>query len=129
MFSQEIQYEIGKRIRESRKNINKTQAEFAEGINISVNFLSEIENGKKGLSHATLYNICKIYHLSADYIFFGQLSESQQMPSQLIINSANELQPHELDNMITYLESLRALKQLDKLTSVSETNKNTTQNL
>jgi len=39
--------EIGQRIRQLRLLNNYTQAEFAELIDVSVNFLSEIENGKR----------------------------------------------------------------------------------
>ena len=39
--------EIGQRIRQLRILNDFTQAEFAESVDISVNFLSEIENGKK----------------------------------------------------------------------------------
>ena len=46
--------EIGQRIRQLRILNDFTQAEFAESVDISVNFLSEIENGKKGLSGDTL---------------------------------------------------------------------------
>ena len=37
--------EIGQRIRQLRTTNDYTQAEFAELTDISVNFLSEIENG------------------------------------------------------------------------------------
>ena len=41
---------VGQRIRQLRIQNDYTQAKFAELIDISINFLSEIENGKKGLS-------------------------------------------------------------------------------
>ena len=37
--------DIGQRIRQLRLLNDYTQAEFAEAIDISINFLSEIENG------------------------------------------------------------------------------------
>lgn len=46
--------EIGQRIRQLRLLSDYTQAEFAELIDISINFLSEIENGKKGVSQIHL---------------------------------------------------------------------------
>lgn len=46
--------EVGERIRQLRLLNHYTQFEFAELLDISVNFLSEIENGKKGLSVETL---------------------------------------------------------------------------
>ena len=47
---------IGQRVRQLRILNDYTQAKFAELIDISINFLSEIENGKKGLSQDTLAN-------------------------------------------------------------------------
>ncbi|MBD5445277.1 MAG: helix-turn-helix transcriptional regulator [Lachnospiraceae bacterium] len=37
-------------------------------MDISVNFLSEIENGKRGMSQDTLYKLCSKFAVSADYI-------------------------------------------------------------
>lgn len=39
--------EIGQRIRASRKAMGLTQAETAELLNLSVNYVSDLENGKK----------------------------------------------------------------------------------
>ena len=67
MDSTTLKREIGNRIHEYRISKGMTQAQFSECINISVNFLSELENGKKGLSSETLYNICNEFSVSADY--------------------------------------------------------------
>jgi transcriptional regulator with XRE-family HTH domain len=45
--------------------------QFAESVDISVPFLSEIENGKKSMSQEILHRICSTHHVSADYILFG----------------------------------------------------------
>lgn len=74
-------FQIGKRIRRHREKLSMTREEFAESACISPQFLAEIENGKKGMSVKTLYNICKSLDISSDYILFGEtknefLSES-----------------------------------------------------
>ena len=63
--------EIGQRIRRLRISNDFTQSEFAEEIDISINFLSEVENGKKGLSQETLARICQSTHTSEDSLLFG----------------------------------------------------------
>lgn len=63
---------MGERVRSYRISNSYTQADFAEKIDISINFLSEIENGKKGMSQETLYKLCEHFGLSADYILFGR---------------------------------------------------------
>lgn len=98
---------IGKRIHQIRLQNEYTQAEFAEEIDISVNFLSEIENGKKGLSHDTLIKICLKMNVSADYILFGKKTREYTL-----LELANSLSISELDTTIDYLDALRKMKRL-----------------
>lgn len=99
--------EIGQRIRQLRLLNDYTQAEFAELIDVSVNFLSEIENGKKGLSQDTLSRICQQLNSSSDYILFG----TKQKQSSLI-EIANSLSMEELETTIHYLEALLEMKKI-----------------
>ena len=64
---------IGSRIKIQRQKLNLTREYFSEKINISPQFLADIENGKKGMSIETLYKICSIFDISADYLLFGNL--------------------------------------------------------
>ena len=99
--------EIGQRVRQLRLLSDYTQAEFAEMIDISINFLSEIENGKKGISQDTLAKICRQLNSSADYILFG----AKQKQASLI-DLANALTIEELETTIRYLESLIEMKRI-----------------
>ena len=98
---------IGQRIRQLRVLHDYTQAEFAELVDISINFLSEIENGKKGLSQDTLARICRQLNTSADYILFGQ-KQSQTS----LIDLATALPIDELETTIHYLKSLIEMKKI-----------------
>lgn len=99
--------EIGQRIRQLRLLNDYTQAEFAELIDISTNFLSEIENGKKGLSQDSLAKICRKLNTSADYILFGT------KPNQAsIIDVADSLTIEELQTTVRYLETLISMKKI-----------------
>lgn len=69
--------QIGKRLRRQREKTNLIREEFAEKAGISPQFLAEIENGKKGMSVATLYKICMNFNISADYLLFGQLASNE----------------------------------------------------
>lgn len=84
-----------------------TQAEFSEAIDISINFLSEIENGKKGISQDTLAKICQQLNTSADYILFGQRAKQASF-----IQLANNFSIEELKTTIRYLESLIEMKKI-----------------
>ena len=107
--------EIGQRIRQLRLMSNYTQAEFAELIDISINFLSEVENGKKGLSQDTLAKICRVLNTSADYILFGVKTKQNS-----IIDTANSLSIEELETLIRYLDSLIAMKKLQSKTEKND---------
>lgn len=67
--------EIGMRIRTQRELLGYTREEFAELINITPKFCSDIELGHRGMSIQTLCNICNVLHISSDYILFGQNNE------------------------------------------------------
>jgi Predicted transcriptional regulators len=117
----DLKRDVGRRVHEFRIQNKYTQALFAESIDISVNFLSEIENGKKGMSQETLYKLCKRFHLSADYILFGIDADrppSSQKPIDhttltRISQSAEALSLDELALLTEYLISLKKLKEYD----------------
>ena len=110
MLDELTKQEIGSRIRECRLTNSLTQAQFAENIDISINFLSEIENGKKGLSYETLYSICENHSVSADYILFGNPPDKDHYST--IIEISNKLTDHELETLINYLNALLELRKL-----------------
>jgi len=51
-------------IRRYRDYRKWTQAEFAEKLSISINFLSDIENGKKWISLASMVKFASVLNLS-----------------------------------------------------------------
>ena len=56
---------LSRNIRKFRSTRKLTQAEFAEKINISIPFLSDIENGKKWISPATLAKMADALNVEA----------------------------------------------------------------
>lgn len=67
-----LNIQIGSRIREKRELLGLTREKLAECIDISPQFLTQIELGNKGMSSATLYRICSALSASADYIVLGR---------------------------------------------------------
>ena len=110
MLPAETRLEIGDRIRDYRQRNGISQQEFAETIDISVNFLSEIENGRKGMSFETLYTICKKYNIPSDLILFGPAPETK--PSKTIIDTAQRLTSEELTLCINFLTALKEMKDI-----------------
>lgn len=107
----DMRIEIGRRVHDFRVMNHYTQAQFAELIDISVNFLSEIENGKKGMSQDTIYRLCSYFHISADYLLFGE--EAKRGAAAGLAETAASLEAEELDILIEYLEALKRVKELD----------------
>ena len=59
---------IGIRLKEFRKENKLTQINLANIINTTHSVISDYENGKILIGTTYLYNICKKYHISADYL-------------------------------------------------------------
>lgn len=66
--------EIGLRIRRQREFLGYTREQFAEMIDITPKFCSDIELGVKGMSVPTLCRVAEVLQLSADYILLGDRS-------------------------------------------------------
>lgn len=62
---------VGKRIREVREADKMTRSQFSEKCGISESFLAAVEAGKKSITSKTLYKICSVMDVSADYFIQG----------------------------------------------------------
>lgn len=74
---------IGKRIRQQREYLGYTREQFAEQIDVTPKFCSDIETGAKGMSVPTLCRISKSLRLSTDYILWGR--EDGEEPSSVMM--------------------------------------------
>jgi transcriptional regulator with XRE-family HTH domain len=63
MTERELLKVLGGNIRLFRGRFNWTQAELAEKVNISINFLSDIETGKKWASPITLVKFADVFSI------------------------------------------------------------------
>ena len=69
MTEKQLRTTVSTNIRRFRKYRKWTQAEFAERINISVNFLSDIENEKKWISPANMVKFAAILDIEPYELF------------------------------------------------------------
>lgn len=60
------------RIKEVRQKLNLTQAEFAEMIGLSQNYIALIETGKRVPSSRTVSDICRVFGVSLDWLKTGE---------------------------------------------------------
>lgn len=72
---------MGKRIQRSRKAARLTQMEFSEKIDVSTQYISDLERGVVGCSVSTLIKICDALDVSADFILMGKEPETPEPPA------------------------------------------------
>ena len=73
----EINIQIGEQVRIAREQANLTQEQFAERIEVSPQYISDLERGVVGISIPTLKRACVALCVSSDQILFGAVSENR----------------------------------------------------
>ena len=81
---------IGARIRKQREYMGFTREQFAELLNVTPKFCSDIELGVKGMSIPTLCKISRILRLSTDYILFGKTDFQSDSSLTLLLQNCND---------------------------------------
>ena len=102
---------IGGRIRKQREYLGLTREQFAEKLDITPKFCSDIELGVKGMSVPTLCRIASTLSLSTDYILFGKQEKKDKFWAfkalAPMIESVVKSQPPYAENILTTVISAR----------------------
>ena len=69
---------LGKNLKKARKDLNYTQDFVSESVNISIDLLRNIENGRNVGSVPTLLNLCNFLKISPNKLFEGLLSFKEE---------------------------------------------------
>ena len=73
------------RIASLRKELNLSQAKFAESVGLSRNFIGLVEGGERSLSDRSIDDICKVHHVNKEWLetgkgtMFVNLTRNQQI--------------------------------------------------
>lgn len=110
--------EIGKRIRELRKDKGFTQQQLSEKVNISEKYLSNIELGKDACSLLVLISIANTLEVSMDYLLaenlkYNSLSEinmSSDLYSRLI-QDVRLLNSKEISHVIKFISLMKEIEE------------------
>lgn len=70
-FDQAVNKQIGFRLREKRECQGLTRERLAEQADISIQFLADIETGRKGMTVQTLRKLVLALKCSSDELLFG----------------------------------------------------------
>lgn len=76
--------ETGNRILNMRLSRGFTREKLAEKADISVQFLADIEKGKKSMTVTTLRNISSALLVTTDYIVNGKENTSSEIENELL---------------------------------------------
>ena len=69
---------FGSRTKYSREKIGMTKERFAEAINRSENYVSELEKGRTSASVHTLHQIATTLKVSTDYLLYGETNNEEK---------------------------------------------------
>ena len=99
-------FEVGQRIFETRKNKKYTREQLSELAEISVQFLSDIEKGKKTMTVTTLRRVATALNVTTDYIVNGT-KEIDNSNIYAILNSLPEKRRKQAEKiLLVFVESL-----------------------
>ena len=82
---------LGKSLKAARKNLKYTQEFVAENVDISIDFLRNIENGKNIGSVTTLLNLCNFLKISPNSLFGSLLDFKKDTLDTYLIQKFNQL--------------------------------------
>lgn len=102
---------IGDRIREVRKKNGFTQEQLAERLDVSVEFIGQIERGLKLPSMQVFIRLIEVLNVSADYLLRDFVSTGQLLGDNAIGRKIEKLNPKQrialealIDTYIQYLD-------------------------
>ena len=67
----QINIEIGERVKTARERAELTQEQFAEKVDVSPQYVSDLERGVVGASLSTLKRSCVVLGCTSDELLFG----------------------------------------------------------
>ncbi|WP_055665507.1 helix-turn-helix domain-containing protein [Desnuesiella massiliensis] len=77
---------IGERIQKERLGLGLTREKIAEILNLSANFIGQIERGEKKMSLATMVKISECLRVSIDYLIYGKDTEDENINDDELTN-------------------------------------------
>lgn len=85
--------EVGRRIMERRKKLGMTQEKLAEKSELTTQFVSYAEGGKRAMRPENLMKIASALGVSCDYLLTGDIIDKDKL---LLSDKLNKLTPNEV---------------------------------
>lgn len=116
-FYKPLNIKIGARIREARESARMTREAFAERVDISAQFLTDIERGRMGASVETIVRICDVLGVTTDTILRAPDLDEEVTARQLgvLLNRVpRTLLPLVIDNIRDQVNLIEAAQEIKK---------------
>ena len=98
---------LGKNLKKARKKLKYTQEYVAEGVDISIDLLRNIENGRNIGSVPTLLNLCNFLKISPNTLFAELLDFKEDTLDTTLSNEFKKFSKKDRDvlkNVIVHLD-------------------------
>lgn len=105
--------EVGKRIMERRKKLGLTQEALAEKSNLTTQFVSYAESGKRAMRPENLMKIAAVLGVSTDYILTGDIVDKDKL---LLSEKLDKLTASEVRIVESIIDECIALYHKDEMT-------------
>lgn len=99
----ELNIQIGDRVKRAREKSGMTQEQFAELINKTPQFISDLERGVSGISIETLRTICEKLCISSDSILFADRHENDISELMTKFRRMSHIQFHAMEQIANAL--------------------------
>ncbi len=97
----ELNIEVGTRITELRKQRGYTREKLSELADVSVQFLADIEKGRKSMTVATLKRIAAALLVTTDYIVNGTSADNNNESIISILDTLSEKNKKQAEKILT----------------------------
>lgn len=111
--------EVGKRINETRKSRGYTREKLSELADISVQFLADIEKGRKSMTVNTLRKITAALNVTADYIVNSLEPFSENGAINTMLASLSPYQREQAEKLLmVFVETISRERTIDRNSGV-----------
>lgn len=98
--------DVGKRIMDRRKNLGLTQEALAEISDVTPQFISYAESGKRAMRPENLYKIAQALGVSADYLLTGDIIDKDELLLSEKLETLTPEQVRIIENIIDEVDKL-----------------------
>ena len=98
----EVNLILGQNIRNIRKNLQLTQEQFAEKLDLNPQFISQIETGKVGISIDNAINICNLANCSPITLFKDLVTSPNTIDNYELLNERDKLVINQLISFLLH---------------------------